>query len=144
MFEREFSHARVDIDRKSSLEITMIRMEPLPGFLDQKREPQKPSEKTEDADTILEQQDSVEKWYRDTAHRIIDAALADLSTRGYSKMFISESGKVYVIENGRKIQQTKLTDMPDRRCWPLLVQLLQQGNRAVQIMGRRICLDWSK
>lgn len=122
----DFNHADVTVNAKAELSFKMIRVVPMNAV--------EPTESGEN-NAKRSSKDPVDPqiWYEQKARVVLDNLISDLSSRGYSRLSITEDGDVMIQQEDRTIKKARLEAMPDRLSWDRLSRVLQGEGLAADI-----------
>jgi hypothetical protein len=82
-------------------------------------------------------------WYEWIGKEILHEVITELNTRGYSKVFIKETGDVYVVEDGNEAVKAVLKNLPGKYLWSDLVGVLNDNELHAKIDTDRIEVAWA-
>ncbi len=130
----DFDHADVALDKASNIHCSMLKVVPFSKITQKNDNPdQKPPNK---------QPVDPQIWYEAQGRSLLDAVIADLNSRGHSKLIIREDGDV-VIEHGKEeICTENLPAFPAKVYWPRLLQVLQSEGLAANVGSKGIQVSW--
>lgn len=81
-------------------------------------------------------------WYDVMASRTICKTIDEVAACGNRKLFINESGEVYIVQNGQKNVQCKIASMPEKEKWQELIPLFADDDIAASINKDALVLSW--
>ncbi|MCL1855098.1 MAG: hypothetical protein FWF86_05135, partial [Clostridia bacterium] len=98
---------------------------------------------TETAETTEPVLANVADWYEWVGKEVLHEVITELNTRGYSRVFIKETGEVYVVEDGDESVKATLKEMPGKALWAELVEVLAAGDLRGEIDNDRLSVAWA-
>lgn len=81
-------------------------------------------------------------WYDASGKAILADLVADLASRGFSKLIIRENGDVCVTQDNEEVVQDTLFNMPAEVHWPLLAKVLAKNGLAATVEDTGIVVGW--
>jgi len=133
----EYTHADVTVDEFFRIGFEMIKIVSLKDIV----EPVVPE--TENAEAHSPAQANVADWYEWVGKEALHEVITELNTRGYSRVFIKETGEVYVVEDGSEAVKAALKGMPGKSGWAELVDVLAAGDLCGEIDNDRLTVAWA-
>lgn len=130
----EYDHADVKIDKRGEISCSMVKTVPL----DKINAPEDAEEKT----PPNKQPVNPQIWYELQGRSVLEKAIADLNSRGYSTLTIQEDGDVIIAQDEEDFSQEHLSSFPAKTYWPQLIKVLQGEGMAAQIVPNGIQLTW--
>ena len=130
----EYNHADIKIDKRGNISCSMVKSVPLNMV-----------NGTDDSEENLspnQQPVNTQIWYELQARKVLETTIADLNSRGYSKLTIREDGDVLIDQGEDDTPQEHLTSFPAKVYWPQLIKVLQSEGMAAQIVPNGIQLTW--
>jgi len=125
----DYDYADVTLDQSGNLACTLVKLAPVVGT---------------DAASPNSQQLSPETWYEQRAKDVLEQLVADLNSKGHSRLYLKETGEICIrpVADGEDVPQGILRDFPAKVYWPKLVEVLtSRGLNATQ-MDNCIQLSW--
>lgn len=125
-------YCHIGISLKDSGEITMSLFSLV--SLDEVREKKKtmPAEKEVD----------VEQWFTQKGQMLLTELITNMNSRGYTKLSINENGDVTVKENGRNVLKDHFQEIPSKKHWTKLKDLMEEEDVQVQVSGKQLTFAW--
>ena len=133
----EYTHADVTVDGYFRISFAMMKIVSLQDAAEpvipetEKNKPQEPV------------QANVADWYEWVGKEVLHEVITELNTRGYSRVFIKETGEVYVVEDGDEAVKATLNEMPGKSKWAELVEVLAAGDLRGEIDNDRLAVAWA-
>lgn len=130
----EYDHADVKIDTRGEIGCSMVKsvpLEKLNGSVD-----------VEENVPPNKQPVNTQIWYELQGRTVLEKAIADLNSRGYSTLTIREDGDVLIEQGEDELTQEHLASFPAKVYWPQLIKVLQGEGMAAQIVPNGIQLTW--
>lgn len=84
----------------------------------------------------------VEQWFTQKGQQLLTELITNMNGRGYTKLSISENGDVTVKENGRNVLKDHFQEIPPKKQWAKLKELMADEDVQVQVSGRQLTLAW--
>ena len=81
-------------------------------------------------------------WYEMQGRKILEKAIADLNSRGYTNLTIREDGDVLIEEGTDGVPLEHLSNFPAKVYWPQLLKVFQGEGMAAQIGQEGNQLTW--
>ena len=130
----DFDHADIRIDRQANISCDMMKIVPLAAD-----EEQKPGD---GAVPPNRQPVDPQIWYEVQGRKVLEALVADLSSRGHSHMLLHEDGDVCVMEDKAEVAKEHLANFPEKVYWDRLVQVFERNGLAAEITAAGIQVSW--
>lgn len=130
----EYDHADVKIDKRGDISYSMVKTVPL----DRVNTPENADKKT----PPNKQPVNTQIWYELQGRTVLEKAIADLNSRGYSTLTIQEDGDILIEQGADELTQEHLASFPAKVYWPQLIKVLQGEGMAAQIVPNGIQLTW--
>ena len=98
--------------------------------------------------TIIEPQDTIdlddqlEQWFERKGQQLLTELLTNMNSRGYSKISINEEGDVMVREDGRNCVKDFFKEIPPKKDWQKLKELMSKEGVNVQVSARYLKFAW--
>ena len=129
----EYDHADIKIDKLGEISCSMLKTVPLEilNGLDTAEENTPPNK----------QPVNTQIWYELQGRTILENAIADLNSRGYSTLTIREDGDV-LIDQVDDLAQEHLANFPAKVYWPQLIKVFQGEGMAAEIIPNGIQVTW--
>ena len=84
----------------------------------------------------------VDAWYNVSGKSVLNDLVADLESRGHSKLTIKENGDVCVQQDKEEVVQDTLFNMPEQVHWPLLVKVMGKNGLSASVEDSGIVVGW--
>lgn len=81
-------------------------------------------------------------WYDISGKEVLQTLVADLDSRGHSKLVIKENGDICIDQEDREVVQDTLRNMPDPVNWPLLAKVLGKEGLYASVEDTGIIVAW--
>jgi hypothetical protein len=134
----EYTHADVTVDSFFRLSFAMMKIVSLQDAADETVTPEAVV-----AETPEPVQANVADWYEWIGKEVLQEVITELNSRGYSRVFIKETGEVYVVEDGDEAVKATLKEMPGKSKWMELVDVLAAGELRGEIDNDRLAVAWA-
>jgi len=135
----EYSHADITVDKYFRLSFAMMKIVSLKDVSGEESEAAE-TETPEAKETV---QVNVADWYEWVGKETLHEVITELNTRGYSRVFVKETGDVYVVEDGNESVKATLKEVPDKSRWSELVDVLVAGGLSGEIDNDRLVVAWA-
>lgn len=126
-----YEYADVELDRQGNLSCSLVRrmVEHAPDG-----EPQAPSGIPLDPRI----------WYEQQGRQMLEMLIADLNSRGYQHLTLTEDGSICTRQNGTEEDTVQSTfgSFPPKVYWPQLVKVLEQEGLAATVQADCISVSW--
>lgn len=128
----DYDYADVTLDQKDALSCALVKVVPLQG--DQQEQPAPPNEQPIDPQV----------WYELTGRKVLEELVADLNSRGHSKLYLKEDGSICIKTDGGQdeLVQASFNSFPDKVYWPRLTDVLEQAGLAATVENDSIRVAW--
>ena len=128
----EFTHAEVTVDQLARIEFKMMKMVDINTLLSNAQTPSAAEPVTTDAAA----------WFDLVGRDQLTEIVTELNTRNHRKMSIAENGDVYVVEDDASVKQGSLENLPGRKFWNELSELITGIGIKTQVTGDQLRLTW--
>lgn len=81
-------------------------------------------------------------WYEIQGRKVLEALIADLNSRGHSRLTLHENGDVCIKQDQDEVAAEHLSGFPERVYWPRLVQVLESNGLAAESTAQGITVSW--
>ena len=129
----DFDHADVNVGHNAEIVCNMLKIVPL-------------SEATvsEPEDTVPPNKQPVDPqiWYEVQGRKVLEALVADLNSRGHSRLMIHEDGDICIEEDTEEVAKEHLAGFPEKTYWPRLQHVFERNGLAAEIMAKGIQISW--
>lgn len=130
----DFDHADIRIDRQANISCDMVKTVPLNTAGEQ--------EPVEDKVPPNKQPIDPQVWYEVQGRKVLEALVADLNSRGHSRMVLHEDGDVCVTEDKEEVAKEHLANFPEKVYWDRLVQVFERNGLAAEVTAAGIQVSW--
>jgi len=136
----EYSHADITVDKYFRLSFAMMKIVNLKDVngVSTENNSDAESDEKDPCDRV-----NVSDWYEWVGKEVLQEVITELNTRGYSSVFISEGGDVYVVEDGNEAVKATLKEMPVKNDWAELVDVFAAGELSGKIDNDRLVVAWA-
>ena len=134
----EYTHADVTVDSYFRLSFAMMK---IVNLLEAAYLPE--TSETDAAEAPEPVQASAADWFEWVGKEILLEVITELNTRGYSRVFIKETGEVYVVEEGNETVKATLKEMPGKSKWEEIVSVLAANELKGIIDNDRLAVSWA-
>ena len=83
-----------------------------------------------------------EQWFTQKGQQLLTELITNMNSRGYTRLSISENGDVTVKENGRNVRKDHFQEIPPKKHWERLKELMSDEDIQVQVSGRQLTFEW--
>ena len=97
---------------------------------------------TDQIQQVIEEDTQVEQWFERKGQQLLTALLTNMNARGYSKISINEEGDVMVREDGRNCVKDYFKEIPPKKDWQKLKELMSKDGVNVQVSARYLKFAW--
>ena len=81
-------------------------------------------------------------WYETQGRQILESMVADLSSRGHSRLALHENGDISITQEQKEVVKEHLGNFPAMVYWPRLVQVLESEGLAAEVANQKIIVSW--
>ncbi len=81
-------------------------------------------------------------WYGTSGKAVLADLIADLESRGHSKLIIKENGDICVTQDKREVVQDTLFNMPEAVHWPHLAKVMVNNGLDATVEDAGIVVGW--
>lgn len=130
----DYDFADVTLDKKDDLTCSLVKVVPLFA--------QEPA--AEHAAPPNQQSLDPQVWYELQGRGVLEKLVADLSSRGYSKLYLKDDGNICVQSNDGAEEQVQDTfqSFPEKVYWPRLKDVLNQAGLSATVQDTCIQVSW--
>ena len=97
---------------------------------------------TDQIQQVIEEDSQVEQWFERKGQQLLTELLTNMNARGYSKISINEEGDVMVREDGRNCVKDYFKEIPPKKDWQKLKELMSKDGVNVQVSARYLKFAW--
>lgn len=130
----DYDFADVTLDKKEDLSCVLVKVVPLFA--------QEPAQ----SNAAPPNQQSVDPqvWYELHGRTVLEGLVADLSSRGYSKLYLKDDGSICVKadDSGEEQVQDTFRSFPEKVYWPRLKDVLNQAGLSATVQDTCIQVNW--
>lgn len=130
----DFDHADIRIDQQANISCDMVKTVPLNTTGEQ--------EPAEDKIPPNKQPVDPQVWYEMQGRKVLETLVADLNSRGHSRMVLHEDGDVCVTEDKAEVAKEHLANFPEKVYWNRLVQVFERNGLAAEVTAAGIQVSW--
>ena len=131
-FYTNFDYADVTMDHRSNLTCSLVKVVPVQG------------QGAEEALPPNQQPVDPQVWYELQGRTVLENLVADLNSRGHSKLYLKEDGSICIkLEGGdEELVQEAFNSFPEKVYWPRLKDVLEQAGLAATVQDTCIQVAW--
>lgn len=130
----DYDFADVTLDKKDDLTCSLVKVVPL--F----------AKEAAQTDAVPPNQQSVDPqvWYELQGRMVMESLVADLSSRGYSRLYLKDDGSICVKDedSGEEQVQDVFQSFPEKVYWPRLKDVLNQAGLSATVQDTCIQVSW--
>lgn len=137
----DYNFAEVSLDRYGHLKLFMMTIKdftPLPG--------QKDPDHPEDIDTGASKESPVhidpEAWYSLIGKPLLTEVIGDLQARGHQKLFINETGEIFILTGNTPDVKDTLEHFPPKDYWSALTDIFIRDELQAKEIDNTLELSW--
>lgn len=129
----DFDHADVCMDQSAGITCNMLKIVPLSE-----------AGGGEPEDTVPPNKQPVDPqiWYEVQGRKVLEALVADLNSRGHSRLTIHEDGDICVEEDTEEVAKEHLAGFPEKTYRPRLQQVFERNGLAAEVTAKGIQISW--
>ncbi len=130
----DFDHADVTFDQNANIKCDMVKIVPLSsaGVGADNTEPVPPNRQPVDPRI----------WYETQGRNVLETLIADLNSRGHSKLTLLEDGDICIDQDKESVSQEHLRNFPQKAYWPRLAEVLESNGLAAEVTLQGIQVSW--
>lgn len=127
----DYDYADVTLDKQDNLSCSLVKVMPL--HEDASESPAPPNEQPVDPQV----------WYELQGRSVLEDLVADLNSRGHSKVYLMEDGSICTKPDSGEVQvQASFGSFPERVYWPRLKDVLEQAGLTATVEDTCIQVAW--
>ena len=81
-------------------------------------------------------------WYKNNGRTVMETLIADLNSRGHSKLTLKENGDICIQQGEELVPQEHLSNFPAKVYWPRLVEVFESNGLAAETTAQGIQVSW--
>ncbi len=130
----DFDHADIRIDRQANIHCDMVKIVPLSASGKQEPAEGKIPPNKQPVDPQI--------WYEVHGRKVLETLVADLNSRGHSRMVLHENGDICVTEDKAEVAKEHFDNFPEKLYWDRLVQVFERNGLAAEVTAAGIQVSW--
>jgi len=130
-----FNYVDITFDQMARIDCEMLNVVPLSALTGN-------GQPTTAAASTSAQSIDAESWFTVQGKEVLANCIADLNSRGHSKLYIKESGEICVSQSGAETVADTLKDFPGRDCWQNVVKVFENAGISAAITENAISVSW--
>lgn len=130
----DFDHADIKLDQNANIRCDMVKIVPLATAENNGNNSNSTPPNKQPVDPQI--------WYEVQGRKVLETLVADLNSRGHSKLTLREDGDICIVEDKDEIAKEHLSSFPEKVYWPRLVQVLESNGLAAEITAAGIQVSW--
>ena len=79
---------------------------------------------------------------RNNGRTVMETLIADLNSRGHSKLTLKENGDICIQQGEELVPQEHLSNFPAKVYWPRLVEVFESNGLAAETTAQGIQVSW--
>lgn len=129
----DYDFADVTLNKMEDLSCSLVKVVPLHGQ-DQPNDTPAPNQQPVDPQV----------WYELQGRTVLENLVADLNSRGHSKLYLKEDGSICIKPEGgdEELVQESFNSFPEKVYWPRLKDVLEQAGLAATVQDTCIQVAW--
>ena len=130
----DFDHADITFGKDAAIRCDLLRIVPL----------SKTETGADDPNNIPPNKQPIDPriWYENSGRTVLEALVADLNSRGHSKLTLRENGDICIQQGEELVSQEHLSNFPAKVYWPRLVEVLESNGLAAETTTQGIQVSW--
>lgn len=128
----DYDYADIRLDRHANLGCNLIRVMPLDGQDGNEEEKLPPNKQPVDPRI----------WYEEQGRELLERLVADLNSRGHSRLTLTEDGGICIQEDAEEVPVGHFVSFPEKVYWPGLVKALEGDGLAADATAQGIQVTW--
>ena len=81
-------------------------------------------------------------WYENCGREVMETLIADLNSRGHSKLTLRENGDICIQQDDELVPQEHLANFPAKVYWPRLVEVFESKGLSAETTAQGIQVSW--
>ena len=129
----DYDFADVTLNKMEDLSCSLVKVVPLHG-----------QEQPNDTPAPNQQPVDPQVWYELQGRTVLENLVADLNSRGHSKLYLKEDGSICIKPEGgdEELIQDAFNSFPEKVYWPRLKDVLEQAGLAATVQDTCIQVAW--
>lgn len=128
----DYDYADIRIDQHANLGCNLIRVMSLDGQDGNEGEKLPPNKQPVDPRI----------WYEEQGRELLERLVADLNSRGHSRLTLTEDGGICIHEDAEEVSVGRFASFPEKVYWPGLVKALEGDGLAADATAQGIQVTW--
>ena len=130
----DFDHADITFGKDAAIRCDLLRIVPL----------SKTEAGADDQNNIPPNKQPIDPriWYENSGRTILEALVADLNSRGHSKLTLRENGDICIQQGEELVPQEHLSNFPAKVYWPRLVEVFESNGLSAETTAQGIQVSW--
>lgn len=129
-----FDHADITFGKDATIRCDLLKIVPLSKA---------GTEQGEQADIPPNKQPIDPRiWYENNGRTVMETLIADLNSRGHSKLTLKENGDICILQGEELVPQEHLSNFPAKVYWPRLVEVFESNGLAAETTAQGIQVSW--
>ena len=120
----DFDHADITFGKDAAIRCDLLRIVPL----------SKTETGADDPNNIPPNKQPIDPriWYENSGRTVLEALVADLNSRGHSKLTLRENGDICIQQGEELVPQEHLSNFPAKVYWPRLVEVFESNGLSAE------------
>lgn len=129
----DYDFADVTLNKMEDLSCSLVKVVRLHG-----------QEQPNDTPAPNQQPVDPQVWYELQGRKVLENLVADLNSRGHSKLYLKEDGSICIKPEGgdEELVQESFNSFPEKVYWPRLKDVLEQAGLAATVQDTCIQVAW--
>lgn len=130
----DFDHADITFGKDAAIRCDLLRIVPL----------SKTETGADDPNNIPPNKQPIDPriWYENSGRTVLEALVADLNSRGHSKLTLRENGDICIQQGEELVPQEHLSNFPAKVYWPRLVEVFESNGLSAETTAQGIQVSW--
>ncbi len=128
-----YEFADVRVDRQGGITCSLVNTVPLDQEDDSEKDTKRPPNK---------QPVDPRVWYETQGREVLERVVADLNSRGHSRLTLAENGDICIKEDKKDVAVERFSVFPEKVHWPGLVHVLQGDGLAADMKAQGVEITW--
>ena len=130
----DFDHADITFGKDAAIRCDLLRIVPL----------SKTETGADDPNNIPPNKQLIDPriWYENSGRTVLEALVADLNSRGHSKLTLRENGDICIQQGEELVPQEHLSNFPAKVYWPRLVEVFESNGLSAETTAQGIQVSW--
>lgn len=85
---------------------------------------------------------NIGEWFDQKGQKLLTELITNMNSRGFRQLSIKETGEVIVNESGKNTIKDYFPDIPEKKNWKKLKELMADSDVEINITGKMLTFSW--